>query len=1348
MALTVSFSSLPVNMLTTAAEEIDNTEEVFAVVAEESGETDIVQEEDTLLEEIAWDEAVDQVSAGEFIADESAADEFVTDEVITGEPSASDGLIEDTDAISFEENFTEESIELTEDDKVTVNLDPNGGHWADNSTDLKVWSHFELWSEDPNIFECYDDEYGCTRDGYSLAGWATDPEGNEPISDEDFLVHITKDLEGKTLYAIWARIITVQFNFNGGFAIDDEEEKSEICFREAAIGIESTFYFWEYQGPTDSSVVGYWLDESTGVKYYTKDDGVLVDAPYEGMILKAQWVQTVTITHHLNNDDAYFRGYEYEERTLNKKVPAGTPFCFDTDVTFKDDAAGQWRFRGWSFNQDGSGYVYNDEDQETFTESADIYAVFERYYNITIHLNGGSVWAGMAGSDFSIARRQITEGDTFYVHTDDFRAPENCVLLGLTSIDGSDVVEYPVDKPITVNSDMELYAIWSEPKETYTITWHTGEGKFVVTDYETNETTERTEYSIEKLEGSTVVLNAWDWTSDEIRPVRDGYILAEWTDNAGKKYDLDHHFTDNLTENLDFYAVWAKEVNIIWDANDGYFDNGDTKPEQMVEKAPEGYHLERFVGSTPSSKEEGKTFAYWAYDKEGTQRLTWSDDNSFVLSAVAKEGLTFYAIYTQSVTITFDLNGGYRPMDYKNYDPVVCTIPLNYVVRGDRVAEVGHDEDLILVGWSISADSDEIYLGRDDGKTAEKTMDGMTLFAVWKEKAVVTFEFNGGHYKDINPGEGPSSMIRTVGNGSPAIFSFDFLVHPEGKVLSGWKDNADGVFYPSRMNDCQINIPSPYDGMVLTAQWEDTTSIKIKFHVNLEGARLLNGDGGTEMIKSFAEGASVDLDVNAVCEDEHYRLKGWCENQDGSGRVYRLFGDPFAVTKDTDLYGVWEKGYTIKMIANGGLFPWSDSATVNEDSQFIPEGQTFYLPNGMKSTNERMIHLGWSEDPSAENPEYGPFAELSATKDMTFYAIWDMDGVLITWHGNGGTVNSSGEWIQNVTTAVSKGKTLNDSPYVAKQIDDASKTFKWWSKEPDGDGFDTSTPVNEDLDLYAVWAEAAWVTFDANGGEIKFSGESVEKFKHLKNTYIVDPTFAQKVNDTFKGWTTKKDDPSTLVRLDGTDNKVENMYFLKGDVTLYALWNSTIVKAQQEKAAKEAAAKKAAAQKAFSLNVASNASVPLQMKKTSKKVEVKTIAAGDKLKSAVSANKKVAEASVSGSKVVLKGGSSAGTAEISVTTQMGATLKFKVKVQKKPVALKGINVAKKKLKLVAGKKFELAGVTNPITAGEKVKYKTSDKKIAAVNSKGVVTAKKKGTAVITVTAGKKKVEVKVTVKAK
>lgn len=73
-----------------------------------------------------------------------------------------------------------------------------------------------------------------------------------------------------------------------------------------------------------------------------------------------------------------------------------------------------------------------------------------------------------------------------------------------------------------------------------------------------------------------------------------------------------------------------------------------------------------------------------------------------------------------------------------------------------------------------------------------------------------------------------------------------------------------------------------------------------------------------------------------------------------------------------------------------------------------------------------------------------------------------------------------------------------------------------------------------------------------------------------------------------------------------------------------------------------------------------------------------------------------------------------------------------------------VKLNKKKVTLAAGKKTKLK-VKN---YKKKVTWRSSKKKVATVNKKGVVTAKKQGTAKITAKAGKKKYSCTVTVKAK
>lgn len=106
----------------------------------------------------------------------------------------------------------------------------------------------------------------------------------------------------------------------------------------------------------------------------------------------------------------------------------------------------------------------------------------------------------------------------------------------------------------------------------------------------------------------------------------------------------------------------------------------------------------------------------------------------------------------------------------------------------------------------------------------------------------------------------------------------------------------------------------------------------------------------------------------------------------------------------------------------------------------------------------------------------------------------------------------------------------------------------------------------------------------------------------------------------------------------------------------------------------------------------------------------------------------------------------AGTATITVTSKSNSKVKATCKVTvKQPV--KEIRISKSVLAVQKGKTVNIKATVKPKNASnKKLKYKTSNKKIATVNSKGKVKAIKNGTVTITVTAAdgsKKKATCKV-----
>ena len=134
---------------------------------------------------------------------------------------------------------------------------------------------------------------------------------------------------------------------------------------------------------------------------------------------------------------------------------------------------------------------------------------------------------------------------------------------------------------------------------------------------------------------------------------------------------------------------------------------------------------------------------------------------------------------------------------------------------------------------------------------------------------------------------------------------------------------------------------------------------------------------------------------------------------------------------------------------------------------------------------------------------------------------------------------------------------------------------------------------------------------------------------------------------------------------------------------------------------------------------------------------------GQAVKSYKSSDKKVATVTAKGRVATKK----AGTAKITITLKSKKTLTLTVKVVD-PNAPKSVKITQgKSATLKVGKKLALAATLSPTGSKSALKWSTSNKKVATVSSKGVVTAKKKGTAKITVTTDNgKKATIKITVK--
>lgn len=157
-------------------------------------------------------------------------------------------------------------------------------------------------------------------------------------------------------------------------------------------------------------------------------------------------------------------------------------------------------------------------------------------------------------------------------------------------------------------------------------------------------------------------------------------------------------------------------------------------------------------------------------------------------------------------------------------------------------------------------------------------------------------------------------------------------------------------------------------------------------------------------------------------------------------------------------------------------------------------------------------------------------------------------------------------------------------------------------------------------------------------------------------------------------------------------------------------------------------------------------SLPLKVKQKVTTFKVYGMAKGDSVVSWKSSNSNIVKVvGKSNGSCVITAGSKTGKAVISITLKSKLKKNVTITVTKGNITTTKITGVPSSLKLLRGQKTTLKPSKFPISSKEKIIYTSSNSKVVTVDVNGRVTAKNKGTAIITVKSGKKYVKCKVVV---
>ena len=491
----------------------------------------------------------------------------------------------------------------------------------------------------------------------------------------------------------------------------------------------------------------------------------------------------------------------------------------------------------------------------------------------------------------------------------------------------------------------------------------------------------------------------------------------------------------------------------------------------------------------------GFTFGGWNTEEDGTGKNYRVGQGFFPVNDI-----TLYAMWNVGAgtiyTVSFDINGGtgMTPLSQDVASGSSIILP-----SGSGLTNAG----FTFGGWNTNAAGTGSNYTAGQSYTPSGSTTDITLYAKWNDDVVggttftVTFNANGGTpapeaQSNIDPGEKvtqPPAMTRA------------------GYTFGGWYKE------PALTNQWVFSTDTVTADITLHAKWIVTYTVTFD----------ANGGTGTMTGQSFTYGSGQNLITNTFTRAD-YTFAGWATSPDGP-KVYNNEQPVNNLTTTAGgtviLYAVWSPvaviTYTVTFESNGGSSV--ESATVGLSSTVArPTDPT---RNGYTFDN-------WYSD-AGLTAVYN-FSAL-VTADITLYAKWNpvvSQQYTVTFESNGGS---------NVVMA-----TVGSGDMVARPTDPTRSGYifvDWYGDAGLATVYDFSTPVTDNITLYAKWNATYTVTFQSNGGS------NVAMATVGSGSTVARPTNPTQSGYTFDDWYS---DVGLATVYDFSTPVTANL-------TLYAKWN-------------------------------------------------------------------------------------------------------------------------------------------------------------------------------------------------
>ena len=993
-----------------------------------------------------------------------------------------------------EPNLTKATATITIDEtpqvQTTLIADPNGGTWADGSTDAITYTG--------NAGTEIRDFVNPTREGYTLAGW--EKSGDASVTWNPGY-YATEAQNGATYVAKW-----VPLNFTINYYLEENGElwDSEELAYDAPI--DGPFYEVEKEGFDFVS----WVDAATGETVTIGETKV----PLGGMDLYATWTAAPVDYKIVIN---YFNNQNQTNATLTRtrQALAGSNVYVAETAGSEEGAT----YVLWSELPAVNGYEFDPSNAKNLNlattptvVAGDGSTIINVYYkaktiNFTLDANGGA-WTTGETSKVISGEFQTATADKAAAAGEPVR--EGYDFNGWNNNKANADLGRPGNMNARFNTDTTYYASWVAKK--VPVTFNAGEGKFA-----NGSSTSASELSF----GAAITAPA--------APTREGYNFLGWsTDGSTVLTDLG---VANDFDGITFIAVWAKaEYDVT------YFVDGVQHATAKAE-----YESTVTFADYPADI-TGYSFDGWYYN--GTKYAP-GQTVTMPAGAIIIEG----EFLADTFKATFNANGGYFDGDETKTvveNDVVFDSPITVP---SAPARNGYE----FLGWAESADSNATVVpGAMD--TEGKTYYAVWKATIWdykvefyymdtdgnygaaKEDETITAQGNVASEVSYNPAAKTGFTVDTAASTLSGTVTVDPILtlkvyysrnqYSVYTTVDGTRTEAGKFYYGADVSIADapakdgynftgwspaVETPMPAQNQELTAVYA-VIAYPVTFYKDATKAETVysgNVNYGTAL-----GGLAFDPSMDG------YTFMGWA--YEGTDTILNLANETVPVG-GVSLVAIWEiESYTVNFRANNGKY--ADGTDLKTTT--VTFGNAVVAPE--EPTRTGYTFNGW-------NPALpAAIADGSAVRNHT--AQWAIESYTVKF-----VIDD---------TEIEETYTYGADVYAPDETQTVKEghTFQYWT---DAKGNKVDFPVVME-DIGANGAEVIYtayftvdshnVTWNNENGSV-YEGPVSYEYKEAISKPAVDPS---KTGWTFKGWKAADGtlyDAETAVPAMGTADVVYTAYF-------------------------------------------------------------------------------------------------------------------------------------------------------------------------------------------------------------